>query len=36
MNNYYTYIYIKNDASEEYEIPDGDWLKRDKNITKEE
>ena len=27
------FIYVKNDASEEYEVPEGDWLKRDRNFT---
>lgn len=27
------YVYVKNDANEDYEVPEGDWLKRDR--TKE-
>ena len=27
------YIYVRNSASESYEVPEGDWLKRDRNIT---
>ena len=26
-----SFIYVRNEASEEYEVPDGNWLKRDKN-----
>ena len=26
------YIYVRNDASEDYEVPNGDWLQRDRSI----